>query len=262
MTDRHIPPAAPEAWVLLRGLTRGSAHWGPFAAELEQAVSAPVIPLDLPGNGTLWQQRSPASVAVMAQACSAQLQQRGIVQPVGVLALSLGGMVAVQWALQAPAQLRELVLINTSMRPFSPFWQRLRPVSAARLLGLALRGAGAEAREQEILRLTTRQARQDVLQPWCAERVQHPVSGGNTLRQLLAAARYRAPLQGPRVPTLVLSGAADQLVSPHCSAALARHWAVTLQQHPTAGHDLTLDDGPWVATAVAQWRQGRNASRS
>ncbi len=255
MDSQAATPVAPDTWVLLRGLTRGSAHWGSFVAKFEQAVSARVIALDLPGNGTLWQQRSPACVAHMADSCSAQLQQRGIVHPVGVLALSLGGMVAAQWALQAPWQLRELVLINSSMRPFNPFWQRLQPASAARLLGLALRGAGVEAWEREILRLSTHHARQDVLADWCAERRQHPVSGANTLRQLLAAARYRAPDTGPALPTLVLASQADQLVAVQCSERLAARWGSALRLHPTAGHDLTLDDGPWVADQVRRWRQ-------
>jgi pimeloyl-ACP methyl ester carboxylesterase len=167
--------------------------------------------------------------------------------------MSLGAMVAAQWALQQPQAVRELVLINTSMRPFNPFWQRLRPASLLCLVKLALRRATPQAREREILRLTSNHARHDVLQAWCDERVQHPVSGRNALRQLLAAARYRAPAQGPRVPTLVLAGEQDRLVGVQCSEVLAKQWRTALQRHPTAGHDLSLDAGPWVAATIRQW---------
>jgi len=242
-----------EDWVLLRGLTRASAHWGGFIAELEVCLLARVIALDLPGNGTLWQQRSPSSVAGMVQHCREQLRQQGIHHPVGVLAMSLGGMVAAEWAWRHPSEVRSLVLVNTSMRPFSPFWQRLRPVAMVRLLAARVLRADAATLEQEILRLTTRHPRHGVLQSWCDESTRHPVSGINTLRQLLAAARYRAPLQAPAMPTLVLSGAGDRLVSPQCSRAVAQHWKVPLHMHGTAGHDLTLDAGPWVAEQVRQF---------
>lgn len=257
MTPEPTPIEEPPIWIFLRGLTRSSAHWGSFIDEFETALSARVIALDLPGNGTLWQERSPPSVAQMAQWCQQELQRRCIGKPVGVLAMSLGGMVAAQWALQQPQTVRELVLINTSMRPFSPFWQRMRPASFLSLVRLALIGASMQVWEREILRLTTRHARHEVLKEWCAERAQRPVSGLNAMRQLLAAARYRAPELGPPVPTLVLAGQCDQLVSVQCAMEIAKRWNTALQLHPSAGHDLTLDDGPWVAASVQQWRANR-----
>jgi pimeloyl-ACP methyl ester carboxylesterase len=247
-------------WIFLRGLTRSSAHWGGFVAEFEAALQVQVIALDVPGNGTLWQARSASSVAQMATQCQQELARRGITGPVCVLAMSLGGMVAAQWALQQPQTVRELVLINTSARPFNPFWQRLRPAAALQLLKLALTDAQAPDWEREILRLTTHHARHEVLQAWCAERMQQPVSGLNALRQLLAAARYRAPQQGPNVPTLVLGSEHDQLVSVQCSKALANQWGTALQLHPSAGHDLSLDDGPWVAAAVRHWQNSRSGT--
>jgi pimeloyl-ACP methyl ester carboxylesterase len=249
-------------WVFLRGLTRSSVHWGHFIQEFEAAMPVRVITLDLPGNGSLWQQRSPANVAGMVQHCREQLRRRGIEGPVGLLAMSLGGMVAAEWALQQPSEIGALVLINTSMRPFSPVWQRMQPRSFLRLLRLAVSAASAQAWEREILRVTTQHARHDVLPDWCLEREQHPVSASNALRQLLAAARYRARPQGPAMPTLVLSGAGDQLVSPQCAKDLAGHWRSTLLVHATAGHDLTLDAGPWVATAVRRWSVGALKTRA
>lgn len=240
-------------WVFLRGLTRGSAHWGSFISEFEAQLPAQVIALDLPGNGRLWQKPSPTRVADLVQHCQAELRRRGIDQPVGLLALSLGGMVAMQWALEQPASVRELVLINTSARPLHPFWQRLRPAAWWAVARLLLTRADALAWEREILRLTSQHARQDVLQDWYQERLQHPVSAANALRQLVAAARYRAPRQAPLPPTLVLCGAADRLVAPQCSQTLAALWGSRLRLHPSAGHDLTLDAGPWVAEQVRQW---------
>jgi hypothetical protein len=36
--------------------------------------------------------------------------------------------------------------------------------------------------------------------------------------------------------------------------ALASAWNIPALVHPTAGHDLTLDDAAWVVQAVQNWR--------
>jgi predicted alpha/beta hydrolase family esterase len=51
----------------------------------------------------------------------------------------------------------------------------------------------------------------------------------------------------------VLVSAADGLVDPRCSQRLAQAWGAPMRKHPTAGHDLPLDDGAWVAREVAAW---------
>ena len=53
--------------------------------------------------------------------------QSGMPGPYRVLAMSLGGMVATDWAQRHPYEIERLVLINTSMRPFSQMQERLRP---------------------------------------------------------------------------------------------------------------------------------------
>jgi pimeloyl-ACP methyl ester carboxylesterase len=241
-------------WILLRGLTRESGHWGGFVQQFAQAVPhIQVVALDLPGNGSFYLQRSPLSVQAMVAHCRAQLTQRGIVPPFGVLAVSLGAMVAVQWSQCYPQEVAAQVLISTSMRPFSAFYQRLRPANYTTLLRLILLGASPEVWERTVLRLTSHKADASVLPVWLAIRRERPVSRANACRQLLAAARFKAPGAPPMVPTLVLAGEQDRLVSVQCSQALAAHWQCVLYLHPSAGHDLPLDDGPWVAQQVQQW---------
>jgi pimeloyl-ACP methyl ester carboxylesterase len=79
------------------------------------------------------------------------------------------------------------------------------------------------------------------------------VSGANALRQLWAAARFSTPRAAPQLPLLVLASAADGLVDPRCSQRLAQAWGAPMRTHPTAGHDLPLDAGAWVACEVAAW---------
>ena len=56
---------------------------------------------------------------------------------------------------------------------------------------------------------------------------------------------------------LLLCSRADALVDWQCSQAFSRAWGVPLRLHTEAGHDLPLDDPPWVARAVSEWLRTR-----
>ena len=242
-------------WVLLRGLAREARHWGALPDDLRRALPASdqVVALDLPGNGARWRERSPDRVEAMVKAARQALAPRGPAPPYVLIALSLGGMVALQWALEQPAEVEGCMLINSSLGRFSPFWHRLRPASYRALLWLL--AAGAEPRERRILRLTSNlPLAEGTEQAWAAYAHGAPVSRVNMLRQLAAAARYRAPVALPGVPLLLLASEGDRLVSAECSRAIARHWGAPLRIHPAAGHDLPLDDPRWVIEQVRAWR--------
>ena len=242
------------SWIFLRGLTREGRHWGDFVGQFQQAwPDQTVVTLDLAGNGQLNQRNSAWRVEDMVADCRQQLALRHSEPPYHLLAMSLGAMVAVAWAELHPREIAAQVLINTSVRPFSPFYQRLRPANYVQLLRLILSGAAPEAWERAILQLTSNRGNEAVLPHWVTLRRANPVSAPNALRQLLAAARFRAPAKPPVTPTLLLASAQDHLVSVDCSEALSKHWHCALRVHPDAGHDIPLDDGPWVARQVREW---------
>lgn len=250
-------------WVFLRGLTREARHWGDFPQRFRAAFAGRLAPgdiltPDLPGNGVRCKQTSPARIEAMMEACRSELRQLGKPPPYHLLALSLGGMVAVAWAARYPEECRALVLISTSLRPHNALFERLRPRAWPTLLRLL--AAGPETRERLILQLTSAEAdsRQAVLPDWCAWQRGCPVSRGNAVRQLIAAARFSAPKKPP-VSMLLLAGANDRLVDPRCSQRLAQAWDAALRVHPTAGHDLPLDAGDWVAQAVQAWLSSQPA---
>lgn len=252
-------------WILLRGLTREAAHWGAFADAFEHALpGARVVAQDLPGNGLLHRAVSPATVRGMVDGCRAELAAQGVQPPFRVLAMSLGAMVATEWARVAPEELVGCVLINTSLRPFSPFYQRLRPANYLPVLRCAGPWSSPQAIEQTVLRMTSNlsQAHGSMLHDWVALRRQRPVSATNALLQLWAAARYTAPVTVPLAPVsgtpriLLLASHNDRLVSSQCSQAIARAWGVPLRMHPSAGHDLPLDDAQWVIEQVRWWLKG------
>ena len=248
-------------WLLLRGLTRDQRHWGDVPERLARALppGAQVVCIDLPGNGALHHLRSAATVAGLVAQARAQVAECGLAgRPVHLLAMSLGAMVAVAWAAAHPDEIAGAVLVNTSLRPFSPFWQRLRPRAWAPLLACLWPGTSAERWERCILGLTSARAVRRpeapaLLRQWADWRRSHPVSRANALRQLLAAARYRASVVAPAAPTLLLGSQQDQLVSSRCSQAIAKAWGRPLHMHPSAGHDLPLDDPQWVIDEVLRW---------
>ena len=247
-------------WVLLRGLTREARHWGGFPAQLAARLSpSSVTTLDLPGNGAFYQQASPTSVSAMVDFARQQLLKQSIQPPYKLLAMSLGGMVATDWAQRYPQEVDRLVLINTSMRPFSSMTERLRPANWPQLGLLAARWADADHAESTIHQLTCNQAaqRDQDLALWRQIRKSAPVSSTNALRQLLAAARFSCASTAPLCPVLVLSSGADRLVNPVCSSQLANAWQAEHHSHLWAGHDLPHDDGLWVAERVAGWLRGQ-----
>src|SRR5471032_624496 len=143
-------------WILLRGLMREQRHWGEFPAQFSAALPDAVIVMpDLPGNGQQHHLQSAATVADMVEFCRRDLLARGLRPPYRLLALSLGGMAAVEWCSRYPMEIERCVLVNTSMRPFSRFHQRLRWQNYPAIFKLMLLG-GVERQERLILRLTSR----------------------------------------------------------------------------------------------------------
>ena len=74
----------------------------------------------------------------------------------------------------------------------------------------------------------------------------------NWLAQIVAASRFSA-VSEINIPILFLSSGGDQLVNPVCSEKLAQKYKATLKNHPTAGHDLPLDDPQWVSGEISKW---------
>lgn len=85
-------------WLLLRGLGREAGHWDGFPDKLK-ALGQEVEFLDLPGAGTEFARPSPLTIAETVEDLR---RRRASNVPVGVIAISLGGMVALDWAARYP----------------------------------------------------------------------------------------------------------------------------------------------------------------
>jgi pimeloyl-ACP methyl ester carboxylesterase len=244
-------------WILLRGLSRETGHWGAFLPRFQIAFAGDhVVPLDFPGNGALHLQQSPTTVQAMVEHCRKQLSVADVKPPYCIVALSMGAMVSVAWAHAYPQEVSHQVLINTSLRPINPFYQRLQPGNYIILLRLVLGSATAREWEQALWRMTSKMSPPDTVDSWVKLRQQHPVKPFNALRQLWAASRFRASLTAPKAQTLLLASTRDALVNIECSRAIARQLSWPLLEHSHAGHDLPLDDGPWVIEQILYWQTG------
>ncbi|KAF0806325.1 hydrolase [Alcanivorax xiamenensis] len=247
-------------WILLRGLIREQAHWQGFDRHLADVLGGEheVRCVDLPGNGQRYHERSPTTVAEMVDAARAELGDEVLSRRPRLVALSLGGMVGMDWLRRFPGELGGAALINSSTARFSPFHQRLRARNYPRLLRDVLLSRDTENKERAILELTTNllapERLTEVAREWALIAGGRPVSTANSLRQLWAAARFQAPARLPgSSPVLIVNGGGDRLVSPCCSQALARAWNRPLSVHPAAGHDLSLDAPDWLARELKSW---------
>ncbi|RAL20360.1 alpha/beta hydrolase [Lujinxingia litoralis] len=250
----QTPP--PQNWLILRGLAREQRHWGPFIEIFEAKVpGSRVHTLDLPGVGTECDRESPVTVAGIVGDMRERLAALRALHPGGwgLLGVSLGGMVTMEWGRLHPEDFARLVVINSSAADVNGPLRRLN----ARILPDMLRAMvdpDPVERERRILNFTSALIQEkEVVARQAAEFARDaPIRRRNALKQLLAAATFRAPGALP-VPTLVLGAGGDAMVAPSCAWHLAKRLNAPLHMHPTAGHELTLDDPEWVAHQVASW---------
>ncbi len=255
-----MSPAVTDRWVFLRGLGREQAHWHTFPARFGEALpGAMVHTLDLPGAGTEHLRMCPVAMPALTADVRDRwlpLQRSLPASRWHLLGISLGGMVAQQWAASHPNDFARVVLVNTSAADLSLPWERMS-LSVLRDIVRAVGTARDDvAREKIVLGLSTRLFRdhEALAREWAEHHRARPLRRRNLVRQLLAATRFRAPAR-IEVPTLVLVGQGDRLAHPNCGRRLAAHYGATLREHPTAGHDLPLDDPEWVAAAVREFVQ-------
>ncbi|NVJ51125.1 MAG: alpha/beta hydrolase [Gammaproteobacteria bacterium] len=240
--------------VLIRGLGRDQLHWSPLIASLRAMDNRLLIETpDLPGAGRLYQQSPPLNLSDYGAILQRQISASTL--PTLVVGLSLGGMVALQWASEQPERFQHVVAINSSSG-LSPFYWRLKVYKAWRYPGAIFR-FNYRSKESAIYHMTcnARPMPNGLLEQWVAIQHQHPVNFASQIRQVIAAWRFQPPLK-TRLPRLTfINSNADRLVDPRCSMALADYYEAPLKTHDWAGHDLPQDDPQWVAKILFELSQ-------
>jgi len=97
--------------VLLHGWAMHSGFWGPLAPRLAQRYRVHAV--DLPGHGYSAAAASFSVDAIVGTLSAAFVSDD---RPLTVLGWSLGGLVAMRWALAEPARVGRLALVATSPR--------------------------------------------------------------------------------------------------------------------------------------------------
>ncbi|GLX80301.1 alpha/beta hydrolase [Thalassotalea insulae] len=242
-------------WLLLRGLGRDKRHWGKFVDQFQQALPYDsVTAIDTLGNGEFSQNKSPLAIADYTDHCREQVlkKRQELPQQLDLVALSLGGMIALDWAQRYPQEIASITLINTSVANLTPWYQRIKLVSLTKLLLAVLINSRSDMFEKVILQQTSNLAlAPSVLSQWLDYYMQSHTSRRNLIRQLIAASQFRLTAN-LNVAPLVLASSQDRIVNCQASKDIQQFSEGEIFLHPSAGHDLTLDDGDWVIRHIQQ----------
>lgn len=248
--------AKTEHWIFLRGLFREAGHWHDLMDDFKkQFPQAEVETLDLPGTGQNRHEQVPLSILGNLEYLRSISAARKQNKKVWLLSISLGSMVALEWALRYPEEIEGVVCINTSIGGLSPVYQRMTPLGLSQIFR-SLAEKNPVLREEVILQMITnlRRPLRPIAEKFAQISSERPIEKGTAIKQLLAASRYRLRSDPPQVPLLLLRSLGDRLVSPQCTMSLARYWNLDCKTHPSAGHDLPLDDSQWLLEKVGQWK--------
>lgn len=246
--------AGSEPWVFIRGLARSSPHWGSFIDAFEKRFAGREVErLDLAGNGS--EIARPSFTRIEDHLEDVRSRSRTLRESgrVSLCTISMGSMVAALWAYRYPGEIARMVLMNTSDRGHSRFYERMRPANYLTFLSMILHAKDPLERELRVLRMTSRMREPDFERLSRAHASIPQTTTLNFFRQIWAASRFRFPDPRPEAPCLFLAGEGDRLVSPVCTKRIAERWRAALALHPDAGHDLPLDAPAWVLDQIAKW---------
>lgn len=242
----------PRYWIFLRGLSRGQGHWGDFVEKFKEAFPQDQVELiDLPGNGLRHDKTAPLKVSEYVEVMRAESDYIRQGKKVNMLALSLGGMIAVEWQLRYPSDFERVYLVNTSSGGIASMSERFLLSNYPKLIaGLGERDPAA--REELVLNMiVNNKERLRALLPEMVEHsIKHPHSPKNFIRQIWAASKVRFPDRAPGKVT-VIGSEGDRLVSVNCTKKIAEKWGLKPVLHPWAGHDLPVDDPAWLITHLS-----------
>jgi pimeloyl-ACP methyl ester carboxylesterase len=219
----------------------------------------------LAGDATMWREQITALTrwrplvtdvharedSIPAMAAALLSQHAG---PLVLCGASMGGMIAMEAARQAPERVHGLALLGTDARPDSPEMIAVREAAIELFaqgrareviepnIGMAFHPANAQALSADYLRFVLAAGAEQLIRQ---------------NRAVIARPDARPHLPRLRCPVLVLCGEADRLTPPERSgeiAALAP--AATLSMVPRSGHMLTMEQPAFVNAALSQWLAG------
>lgn len=241
---------------LVIGLTKESRHWSnEFLDELKNELSPKEIHLvDLPGSGKFHSHKSPASVAKIVEEAREHVTFHHDRKRL-VIAISLGGMVAWEWATRFPNDFDGMVMINSSLAGVSPTLKRLQPKALVDFFRIAATPKG-EVKEKLILDLCSNHPENSKkIHPyWTQLSLEANMHFPNVLNQLLAGMRFR-PKKIPSLPMLVVAARHDRLAHYSCSQSIAQltRAKFVLCEDKSVGHAFHVDGPQFLVKEIKAW---------
>jgi 3-oxoadipate enol-lactonase len=241
MTDLHVldpNPSGSPAVLFLHGLGSNGSAWTPQFAPLAETGYRPLAP-DVPGFGQSPYDGRGWSLRRMASLLAGWLQEIGMA-PVHVVGLSMGGVIAQQFALDHPQLVRKLVLAST--------FSVLRPENVSQWFyfierALVVHLVGLPAQAKLVAQRVFPEPEQAQLRQLALEQIAgaNPAAYRAAMRSLgLFDSRRR--LGELRHPALIITGADDTTVSPARQEMLAQAIQGARQVViPQAGHAVNID---------------------
>jgi pimeloyl-[acyl-carrier protein] methyl ester esterase len=245
-------------WLLLRGLTREIRHWGEFAPLLDKATDG-ILCLDLPGVGTEYKRAAPITIRGNTEDIRERFLdargKNGATESWGILGISLGGMIALDWVYRYPYDFKKIVVINSSSKDSGPIWQRLTAYGGYQMAKIVLNKSGY-SREKECMKMVSNvhQNNEKMLHEFARYREEAPVAPATAVKQIGAATQFMLPPK-IKIPALILASLKDNMVDVRCSKLMAERLNAQIKFHPTAGHDLPLDDAKWCVECVSEFER-------
>jgi pimeloyl-[acyl-carrier protein] methyl ester esterase len=206
--------------LLIHGWGMHGGIWGDVPERLAQHF--PVLAVDLPGHGLSAKGKQPFALDAIVDALSEQFSE-----PLALCGWSLGGQIAMRWAIREPQQVERLVLVSSTpcfaerndwqfampqqtLLQFAADLEKNHAATLRRFLGLQVRGSEGERELLVTLRASLASRGEpdaDVLR-----------GGLEILRDL----DMRDALPKIRQPALVIAGERDRLTPPQASLYLAQ----------------------------------------
>jgi pimeloyl-ACP methyl ester carboxylesterase len=173
--------------------------------------------------------------------------------PLVLCGASMGGMIAMEAARQAPGRIEGLALLGTNPRPETPDMRALREAA----IELFARGDVRGVIEPNVMfAFHPAQAANTAM---VGRYLQMMLDAGaeqliNQNRALMERPDARSQLPGLRCPVLVMCGDTDRLTPPECSREIAALVPkAELAWVPQCGHMLTMEKPGLVNAALSAW---------
>lgn len=243
---------------LIRGIGRESGHWGHSFLQRIYAnyPNSQIHFLDLPGSGQYYDRPALMSIPKMANFLDRTYGEE-IQHQSGnhiLLATSLAGNVAIEWAHRYPDRFSGLILVGTSLKKICKKEDRVQPEAKKEFVDIFLTQNVAQ-REARFLAINSNHHIRDdsLLRAWVVIQRERPVSRTALAKQTLAGALYKPPATPPKLPILVVGSEKDKIVRPECICAVQKHLNASLQMHQSAGHGVPIDAPIWLADQISSW---------